>query len=335
MSDPSEPALLHVEHVAKSFERKGGGTVRAVDDVSFTIAAGETLGLIGESGSGKSTVGRLVLGLLRPEVGRVTFMQHDLNMLPPRDLRRLRSRFQVVFQEPLQSLNPRRRIGWIVEEPLIVHEKLSRAARQRRLEEMLDQVGLSSKFASRYPHDLSGGEQQRVGIARALITNPSLVVLDEPTSSLDLSVRALILNLLATLQAQRHLSYLFISHDIATVQYFCTRTAVMYLGRLVEVGPTRDVLDRPAHPYTKALLSATLPVDPMRKPAYFPLTGDIPDPAASRTGCPLVRRCPIEITACSERPVPLLPFEGDRAVACIRASAPTAGHDTARVHQIG
>lgn len=311
-------ALVEVSEVTKQF-RRPGGTVNAVDGVSFTIDSRQTLGLIGESGSGKSTVGRLVLGLLRPDTGTVRVAGRDLTQLSGRELRALRADMQVVFQEPLESLNPRMRVGAIVDEPLIVHTKMGAADRRSRVDEIFEQVGLPRSYVHRFPRDLSGGEQQRIGIARAIITNPSLVVLDEPTSSLDLSVRAAILNLLARLQADRDLAYLFISHDIATVRHFCASTAVMYLGKIVEVGVTEGVLKSPAHPYTRALLSAALSVDPAHRPAHFPLKGDLPDPGQPRYGCPLVGRCPIEIPACSQAPIPLRAMGDAHEVACIRA----------------
>lgn len=315
--------LVEAEAVSKDFIGSGGAAVHAVVGVSLSIDPGQTLGLIGESGSGKSTMGRILLALVRPDSGRVRFDGVDLTSLSTGRLRRLRSRFQVVFQEPLESLNPRMSVGDIVAEPLIVHERsLGRGERRLRVKEVLDQVGLNESFADRYPRDLSGGQQQRVGIARAIVTRPKFVVLDEPTSSLDLSVRALILNLLGSLQKEFGLSYLLISHDIATVRHFCTHTAVMYLGRVVEYGPTAEVISRPRHPYTRALLSAALSVDPDERPPHYPLSGDIPSPTDVPPGCPLVGRCPIEIPECSERPVPLRQIEPGHFVACVRAEAP-------------
>jgi oligopeptide/dipeptide ABC transporter ATP-binding protein len=313
--------LLRVDDVHKSFRRRGGAPVRAVNGVSLTIEAGETVGLIGESGSGKSTLGRMVLGLLKPDAGRVEFDGQDLAALGAAQLRRLRSQLQVIFQEPLESLDPRMRVGSIVEELLIIHRRdLTRAQRRDRVIEMLELVGLDATHAIRYPGELSGGQQQRVGIARAIVVRPRFVVLDEPTSSLDLSVRASILDLLGQLQRELGLSYLFISHDIATVRHFCSRTAVMYLGRVVEIGATNSVLVTPRHPYTRALLSATLSPDPDEHTVHQPLCGDAPSPSNLPPGCPLVGRCPIEIAACSQAPIALSYVTDHHEVACIRTA---------------
>ncbi len=312
--------ILLLDNVDKVF-RRGQVTVRAVDRVSLAIDSGEALGLIGESGSGKSTVGRLALGLLRPDNGRVVFDGSDLQELPAAVLRKLRGRFQIVFQEPLQSLNPRMTVGSLVEEPLIVHGRgMSRTQRRGAVRDVFEQVGLDPGYVSRYPAQLSGGQQQRVNIARAIISRPDLIVLDEPTSSLDLSVRALILNVLSDLQAKLKLTYLFISHDIATVRYFCSRTAVMYRGQIVELGPTSMVLRSPVHPYTQALVSAGLSVDPNDRPAYVGLTGDPPSPTLAFPGCPLAGRCPVEIAECSQHPIPMVEVAAGHKVACVWAN---------------
>jgi peptide/nickel transport system ATP-binding protein/oligopeptide transport system ATP-binding protein len=279
------------------------------------------LGLIGESGSGKSTTGRLVIRLLEPTGGRVEFDGADLTTLSKRELRRRRQHFQIVFQEPYESLNPRMSIGAIVEEPLIVSgRELSREQRRERVIDTLEEVGLGAAFYDRRPSQLSGGQQQRVGMARALVTEPRLIVLDEPTSSLDLTVRAAILNMLVRLKESHGLSYLFISHDIQTVRHFCSRTAVMYLGRIVEIGPTEQVLERPRHPYTKALLSAALSVQPGARLTHTPLEGDPPKPTARPAGCALSGRCPVELPECERTPVALEPVAPDHEVACLRAA---------------
>lgn len=318
--------LVSTKHLHREFVRPGGTTVYAVDDVDLDLDRGEVVGLIGESGSGKSTIGRLMVRLLTPTAGSVEFDGQDLGGLSGRELRRWRSDFRIVFQEPFESLNPRLSVSRIVEEPLIVQRPSpTRAERRRRVAQTLDEVGLSEHHGALYPKELSGGQQQRVGIARALVTNPKLVVLDEPTSSLDLTVRAAILNLLDRLRVAHGLTYLFISHDIQTVRHFCTRTAVMYLGRIVESGPTADVLDHPRHPYTRALLSAALSVRPDAAPAHMPLTGDPPVPTRRVPGCPLVGRCPIEVPRChTERPQ-LVSTGPAHEVACHRADEDLAG----------
>jgi peptide/nickel transport system ATP-binding protein/oligopeptide transport system ATP-binding protein len=313
--------LLRAEDLRKEFTGRGGSTVYAVDGVSFTIEPGEVLGLIGESGSGKSTTGRLVIRLLEPTGGTIEFDGEDLTSLSKRELRRRRQHFQVVFQEPFESLNPRMSIGAIVEEPLIVSGRdMTKQERRRRVIDTLEEVALGEAFYDRRPAQLSGGQQQRVGMARALVTEPRLIVLDEPTSSLDLTVRAGILNMLARLREAHGLSYLFISHDIQTVRYFCTRTAVMYLGRIVEIGPTQQVLEHPRHPYTKALLSAALSVTPGARLTHTPLEGDPPKPTSRPRGCSLAGRCPVELPACATTPVALDPVAPDHEVACLRAS---------------
>lgn len=254
--------LLEARDLCKSFVGRGGSRVDAVSSVSLTLNAGQSLGLVGESGSGKSTVGRLCLGLLEPTSGSVLFEGRDLGRLRPAELRRLRSRLQVVFQEPYESLNPRMRVGDLVGEPLVLHEGGRTGEVREKVLAMLDRVGLRKELADDYPGDMSGGQQQRVGIARAFITNPSLVVLDEPTSSLDVSVRSQILRLLERLQAERETAYLFISHDIHTVEYLCSDVAVMQNGRIVESGPVETVLRAPETAYTRRLMGSRLSFNP-------------------------------------------------------------------------
>ncbi|WP_341952989.1 ABC transporter ATP-binding protein [Salinibacterium sp. TMP30] len=313
-------SLLEVRNVSKEF-RSGGKVIRAVDDVSFGVEQGRTMSLIGESGSGKSTVGRIVLGLLRPDAGQVIFDGRDLTAMSPRQLREMRSSISVVFQEPYESLNPRMTVEAIIGEPLRLFTSLSSSARRQRVVEVLKEVGLSDAVLRRHPADLSGGQQQRIGIARAIIVDPKLIVLDEPTSSLDLTVRATILNLLKDLQLKHNLTYLFISHDIATVRFFSDTTAVMYLGRFMETGPTSLIIDQPEHPYSVALLSSTLSVDPDEKSVSKKLHGDIPSPTTRFSGCPLVGRCPLQTDECAVSPVPLLPIAPARAAACIHIGA--------------
>lgn len=311
--------LLEVDDVRMHFRRGRGPVIRAVDGVSFSIEEGETLSLIGESGSGKSTVARVVLGLLRPTSGRVVFAGQDLGELGERRMRALRSTVTAVFQEPYESLNPRMTVKAIVGEPLAIFEReLNRAERLRRIVSTLEEVGLNESMLHRRPADLSGGQQQRVGIARALVVNPRLIVLDEPTSALDLTVRATILNLLRDLQERRGLTYLFISHDIATVRYFSTRTAVMYLGKFMEFGPTERIIDDPQHPYSIALLSSTLSAVPGERSDVKRLGGEMPSPSTVFSGCPLSGRCDREVPRCSSEPVPLAPNSPEHLVACIR-----------------
>ncbi|MBP8273864.1 MAG: ABC transporter ATP-binding protein [Acidobacteria bacterium] len=258
--------LLQVEHLVKEFSRGGflrrGPGVRAVDDVSFAINKGETFGLVGESGSGKTTTGRCILRLIEPTSGQVTFDGRDVLGLGASDLRSARRNFQIVFQDPYSSLNPRMRVGDIVEEPLIIHRDGGKAERAARVDELFELVGLSRDQRQRYPHEFSGGQRQRIGLARALALNPSFIVLDEPVSALDVSVQAQVVNLLLDLQERLALTYLFIAHDLRLVRQVCSRIGVMYRGRLVEVGTSADVFERPAHPYTRALLSAIPHLEP-------------------------------------------------------------------------
>jgi oligopeptide transport system ATP-binding protein len=259
--------FLDVCHLTKDFSRRRGlfgkdATLRAVDDVSFTIEKGETFGLVGESGSGKTTTGRCILRLIEPTSGEVFFDGRDVLRLSRSDLRRLRRDMQIVFQDPYSSLNPRMRVGSIVEEPLIIHKLGSRTERRARVRELFDLVGLNADHLMRYPHEFSGGQRQRIGLARALALNPSLIIADEPVSALDVSVQAQVVNLLMDLQQRLALTYLFIAHDLRLVEHICSRVAVMYLGRIVEMGATAKLFASPQHPYTRALLSAIPVPDP-------------------------------------------------------------------------
>ncbi len=312
--------LLEVAGLTKRFPVRGGA-VHAVSDVSFTIEEGESLGLVGESGSGKTTTGRCILRLVEPTAGTVRFRGRDITALGRRDLRAARADMQVVFQEPYESLNPRMTVHQIVEEHLLLHRpELSKADRAAQVAELLDKVSLRSEHGRRRPHELSGGQQQRVGIARAIATDPAFLVLDEPTSSLDVSVRAQILELLLGLQRDLGLSYLFISHDLSTIQYSCTRVAVMYLGRIVEVGPTREVFEEPRHPYTRALLSALLRPDVDQSVSRIQLEGEIPSAITLPPGCAFASRCPVAIGACVEAVPELRRVAGDaQRAACLRA----------------
>jgi oligopeptide/dipeptide ABC transporter ATP-binding protein len=293
--------------IRKGLIRRQVGAVRAVDGVSFDLQRGETLGLVGESGCGKSTTGLAMLRLLAMTSGQVQFDGRDMAGLDERELRGMRRHMQMVFQDPHSSLNPRMTVGSIVIEPLDVHGIGTKAERRERTHELMRLVGLNPSFINRYPHEFSGGQRQRIGLARALATNPSLVVADEPIAALDVSIQAQVVNLMADLRAQLGLTYLMVSHDLSMVRYLSDRVAVMYLGRVVEIGPRDDVFDAPRHPYTRALLSAVPVPDPKRERARQRITlqGDVPSPANPPSGCRFHPRCPIATEICG-REEPLL-----------------------------
>jgi peptide/nickel transport system ATP-binding protein len=314
MSSPQDAIV--VQHLTKRFHRRGQAEVLAIDDASFTVRSGQSLGLVGESGSGKSTVARCLLGLLRADSGRIEVFGRSITGASHRELRAWRKDFQIVFQEPYESLNPRLRVRQAIMEPLLLHTDMARTARHARVLELLELVALSRELADRHPHQLSGGQQQRVNIARALATEPKVLVLDEPTSSLDVSVRADILRLLLGLQQRLRLTYVLISHDLLTIRSVCERVAVMYLGRLVEVGPTSEVLARPAHPYTEFLLGSELSLDPDEKPKAPPVTGEA-RPTERPTGCVFVSRCPIKVEVCSQVQPPLQSAGEGHDAACV------------------
>jgi oligopeptide/dipeptide ABC transporter ATP-binding protein len=302
--------LLEVQNLQVHFPVKQGvfartsGHVRAVDDVSLTVEAGEAVGLVGESGCGKTTLGRAILRLIAPTGGRVVFAGTDLTSLSQRELCPLRRQFQMIFQDPFSSLNPRLTVGDSICEALDIHRLAQDAtARRARIGELLRSVGLEPTVADRYPHEFSGGQRQRIGIARALAVEPKLIVCDEPVSALDVSVQAQVINLLQDLQRERGLAYLFISHDLAVVEHLCQRIVVMYLGRVVESGLARDLCRAPRHPYTQALLSAVPVVDPESKRQRIVLGGDVPSPINPPSGCPFHPRCPVAEARCkTERP---------------------------------
>jgi oligopeptide/dipeptide ABC transporter ATP-binding protein len=323
--------LLEVADVCKVF-RRGRTVVTAVDGVSIEVGTGETLGIIGESGSGKSTLGRIAVGLLPPDQGRVRFDTVDFASLSAREMRHLRSEIQVVFQEPLESLNPRMRVVDIVQEPMDIHRRdLPREQRRNEAREALRRVGLHEELWQRRPVQLSGGEQQRVGIARAIVSRPRLLLLDEPTSSLDLSLRAGILQLLLDLQAERRLTYVFVSHDMSTIEYLSTRIAVMYKGRIVEEGPAGAVVNLPAHPYTRQLIAARLSTDPRKRSEPLAVAPQR-DRQLAGSGCVFYDRCPIAVGECAVSSVALLDLGNGHHAACLLARE---GVDVARPARAG
>jgi len=317
--------LLQVQNLKMYFPITQGiilqrqvGWVRAVDDISFGVKRGETLGLVGESGCGKSTTGRAILQLYKPTAGLVNFLGKQLTTLSGGELRKMRREMQMIFQDPYASLNPRMTVGSIIGEPLEIHGLAKGREKQERVQELLRIVGLNPYFANRYPHEFSGGQRQRIGIARALAVQPSFIVCDEPISALDVSIQAQVINLLEELQEQFNLTYLFIAHDLSVVRHISDRVAVMYVGKIVEL-TTRDLLyERPLHPYTKALLSAVPIPDPAieRKRQRIILTGDVPSPVNPPTGCRFHPRCPFAQDLCRQKEPQLLEVEPNHFAAC-------------------
>jgi peptide/nickel transport system ATP-binding protein len=315
---PGQP-LVSLRDVALHFPVRGGWpfgakeTVKAVDGVSFDIGADEIFGLAGESGCGKSTIARLVLDLVKPTAGEILFDGRPIGAVPASELR---SKLQIVFQDPYTSLNPRRSVGDILSEPLVIHTKLGRRERRDKVMRMLEHVGLASYHYYRFPHEFSGGQRQRLAIARALMLNPSFLVLDEPTSALDVSVQAVILNLIRDLQREYRLGCLFITHDLNLMRFLSHRVAVMYLGHIVEIGRTAQVFEEPLHPYTKALIASTPRPEPERRRTHYFLEGELPSNIRPPSGCPFNTRCPDKIGAVCETVMPELRRHGDQLVRC-------------------
>ncbi|MGG2198655.1 ABC transporter ATP-binding protein [Paenibacillus sp.] len=318
----SQTALLEVKNLKKYFEIRGGllnrvtGYVKAVDDVSFSVRKGETLGIVGESGCGKSTTGRLILKLLEATEGQIYYNNTEITGLSGERMRKLRRDIQMVFQDPYASLNPRMTVGDLISEPLLVHHLIHAREKEQKVAEILELVGLNASHASRYPHEFSGGQRQRICIARALSLKPELIVADEPVSALDVSVQSQVLNLMQDLQKALHLTYIFISHDLSVVRHLSDRVGVMYLGRMVELGKTDDLFKNPRHPYTQALLSAVPSANPQRKRERIILQGDVPSPANPPKGCVFAPRCPKVMDVCrTERPG-MLPLGDEHQAAC-------------------
>ena len=324
MMEGTNNTLLKVDGLVKHFPitrgifRRQVGTVKAVDGISFEIKGRENLGLVGESGCGKSTAARVILQLLKATSGKVYFKEQEITSISSEDLRKRRPQMQMIFQDPQDSLNPRMTVGSIISEPMFEHQRLKAKQRRERVEQLLDSVGLDPYVTNRYPHEFSGGQRQRIGIARALALSPDFIICDEPIAALDVSIQAQVINLLEDLQEEYGLTYLFISHDLSMIRHISDRVAVMYLGRIVELASSQELYSNPLHPYTKALLSAVPVHDPVleKKRKRTILVGDVPSPASPPSGCHFSTRCPIAEASCFKVSPEWRQVSPDRLVAC-------------------
>lgn len=316
-----EEILLDVKDLKKHYPIKSGifkktvGSIKAVDGVSFNIERGRTFGLVGESGCGKTTAGKSILRLIEPTGGEVDFNGTNVLELDRQKLRALRKEFQIIFQDPYGSLNPRMTVHEIIKEPMVIHDEYRGREREKRVRELMEIVGLAGAYINRYPHEFSGGQRQRIGIARALALNPKLIICDEPVSALDVSIQSQILNLLMDLQCEYNLAYLFIAHGLSVVRHISHTVGVMYLGKIVEIGEKNEIFDNPLHPYTKALMSAIPVPDPKVKKTRIILAGDVPSPANPPSGCRFHTRCVDRLSICCEEE-PKLKESGKRQIAC-------------------
>lgn len=309
--------ILEIENLRKEFTNKTTKKpIVAVDNISLSLERGKTLGIVGESGSGKSTLGRIMLRLVEPTSGKIIFNGTNITNEKPAELRKLRSKMQMIFQDPMVSLDPRMSVRELIQEPLDIHNLGTKAERTKAVEEISEKVGIAKSALEKFPHEFSGGQRQRISIARAVINKPDLIIADEPVSALDVSIQAQILNLLKELRREMNLSFIFISHDLSVVNYFCDEVAVMYLGNIVEYAPTSELFTSPMHPYTQALISAIPEIEIETKSKRIILTGDVPNPADAPSGCHFHPRCPIAIASCARQTPLLKNYGSNHQVSC-------------------